>query len=171
MWPSNWSISQNSIAPVRQRQKRQQIVSCLTALPPDVSKAQACRPLNVPRHCFYPDCWHRRRAAGPVPRLQAKAPNQVWTWDISKLPLTTLGTYLSLYVILDLYSRFTLTWMVSSKENSALAQQLVGEASTRYRIEAAKLTLHQDRGLPMIEHSFLDQPLSNASAIILDELP
>jgi len=64
--------------------------------------------------------------------------------------------YLSLYVILDLFSRYALAWMVSRKENSALAQQLVGEASSRYRIEAGQLTLHQDRGSPMIAYSFLD---------------
>ena len=91
-----------------------------------------------------------------VPRLLASRPNQVWTWDITKLPTVTRGLYLSLYVILDLYSRFVLAWMVSRKENSALACQLVGEALARYRIAYGELALHQDRGAPMIAHGYLD---------------
>ena len=54
-------------------------------------------------------------------RLRATRPNEVWTWDISKLPTVQRGVYLSLYVVLDLYSRFIVAWMVSRKENSALA--------------------------------------------------
>lgn len=91
-----------------------------------------------------------------IPRLCAEAPNEVWTWDISKLATTTRGVYLSLYVVLDLFSRFVVAWMVSAKENSALAQQLMGEAITRYAIPVGQLTLHQDRGSPMIAHRFLD---------------
>lgn len=102
-----------------------------------------------------------RRAQRPaqhhaVPRLRATAPNQVWTWDISKLPTTGRGPYLSLYVVIDLYSRYVLAWMVSSKENSALAQQLIHEAVTRYGVAHGQLTIHQDRGSPMIARSYLD---------------
>ena len=91
-----------------------------------------------------------------IPRLLATAPNQVWTWDISKLPTTGKGPYLSLYVVIDLYSRYVLAWMVSRKENSALAQQLMSEAAARYRIAHGALTLHQDRGAPMTAHGYLD---------------
>jgi len=91
-----------------------------------------------------------------VPRLEARAPNEVWTWDISKLATVVRGVYLSLYVVLDLYSRFVVAWMVSRKENSALARQLMNEAVDRHAIEKGRLTLHQDRGSPMIAHSFLD---------------
>lgn len=91
-----------------------------------------------------------------VPRLLATAPQQVWTWDISKLPLVSRGIYLSLYVVLDLFSRFVVAWMVSRKENSALATQLMEEASARYGIGPGQLTLHQDRGSPMIAHGYLD---------------
>ena len=91
-----------------------------------------------------------------VPRLLATRPNEVWTWDITKLALVTRGVYLSLYVVLDLFSRFVVAWMVSRKENSALAQQLMEEAIARYRIEPNTLTVHQDRGAPMIAHSYLD---------------
>lgn len=91
-----------------------------------------------------------------MPRVLATAPNEVWTWDVSKLPLVTRGIYLSLYVVLDLFSRFVLAWMVSMKENSALARQLMDEATARYGITPGQLTVHQDRGSPMIAHGFLD---------------
>ena len=91
-----------------------------------------------------------------IPRLRATRPNEVWTWDITKLPLSRRGVYLSLYVVLDLFSRFVVAWMISRKENSALATQLMEEAAARYGIEADQLTLHQDRGSPMIAHGYLD---------------
>lgn len=64
-----------------------------------------------------------RRAQRPaqhhaIPRLAATAANQVWTWDITKLPTTRRGPYLSLYVVLDLYSRYALAWMVSRKRTA-----------------------------------------------------
>ena len=92
-----------------------------------------------------------------IPRLLATAPHDVWTWDITKLPLVRRGVYLSLYVVLDLYSRFVVAWMVSRKENSALASQLMAEATARYRITPGQLTIHQDRGSPIIAHGYLDQ--------------
>jgi len=91
-----------------------------------------------------------------IPRLLATAPHDVWTWDITKLPLVRRGIYLSLYVVLDLFSRFVVAWMVSRKENSALAKQLMDEATTRYGIEPGQLTVHQDRGSPMTAHGYLD---------------
>jgi putative transposase len=74
-----------------------------------------------------------------VPRLLAHQPNDVWTWDITKLATLRRGVYLSLYVVLDLYSRFAVAWMVSRKENSALAQQLMREAIDRYAIADGQL--------------------------------
>ena len=91
-----------------------------------------------------------------VPRLLATAPNDVWSWDITKLPLVRRGIYLSLYVVLDLFSRFVVAWMVSLKENAALARQLMDEATARYGIVPGQLTIHQDRGAPMIAHSYLE---------------
>lgn len=91
-----------------------------------------------------------------IPRLVATGPNQVWTWDITKLATNKRGKYLSLYVVMDLFSRYIVAWMLSRKENSALASQLIQEASDRYRIEANSLTLHQDRGAPMTAHCYLD---------------
>ena len=91
-----------------------------------------------------------------VPRLVAQAPNEVWTWDCSKLPTLTRITYLTLYVVLDLFSRFVVAWMVSAKENSALAQQLMTEATARYQIDPGRLTIHQDRGAPMTANRYID---------------
>jgi putative transposase len=75
---------------------------------------------------------------------------------ITKLPQIGRGIYLSLYVVLDLFSRFVVAWMLSSKENSALSQQLMNEATTRYGITEGQLTVHQDRGSPMTAHGYLD---------------
>ena len=92
----------------------------------------------------------------PVPRLKATAPNQVWSWDIAKLATQKRGEYLSLYVIMDLFSRHIVAWMLSHKENSALSSQLIEQAYERYDIEPNNLTLHQDRGAPMTAHCYLD---------------
>jgi len=91
-----------------------------------------------------------------VPRLTARAPNEVWTWDITKLATVRRGVYLSLYVVMDLFSRFVVAWMVSRKENSALAQRLMHEAMERYSIAPGHLTIHQDRGAPMTARAYLD---------------
>jgi len=91
-----------------------------------------------------------------IPRLTATRPNEVWTWDITKLATEKRGEYLSLYVVMDLFSRYIVAWMLSRKENSALASQLMQEAADRYSIEANVLTLHQDRGTPMTAHCYLD---------------
>ena len=90
-----------------------------------------------------------------IPRLKATVPNQVWTWDITKLALVTQGVYLSLYAVTDLFSRFIVAWTVSMKENSALAMQLMNEAVARYSIKTGQLTLHQDRGSPMTANGYL----------------
>ena len=86
-------------------------------------------------------------------RLRVRFP---WSTHLTKLPLVRRGIYLSLYVVLDLFSRFIVAWMVSRKENSALASQLMDEAAARYVIAPGQLTLHQDRGSPMIAHGYLD---------------
>jgi len=91
-----------------------------------------------------------------MPRLVAQKPNEVWTWDCSKLPTRARSVYLTLYVVLDLFSRFVLAWMVSRKENSALAQQLMAEATAKYRIDTGQLTIHQDRGAPMTADRYID---------------
>lgn len=72
------------------------------------------------------------------------------------LPTKQRGQYLSLYVVMDLFSRYILAWMHSRKENSALSSQLIAEAHKRYGIAPDRLTLHQDRGVPMTAHCYLD---------------
>ncbi|OED44146.1 hypothetical protein AB833_01965 [Chromatiales bacterium (ex Bugula neritina AB1)] len=80
-----------------------------------------------------------------IPRLCATQPNEVWSWDCSKPRARAIGVYLTLYVVLDLLSRFVVAWMVSRKENSAFAQQLMDEATHRYSIKPNQFTIHQDR--------------------------
>lgn len=90
------------------------------------------------------------------PRLFATAPNQVWTWDITKLPTIVRGVYLSLYVILDLFSRYVVGWMVSRKENAGLARHLFTRTLAHHAIVPGTLIVHQDRGSPMIAHTFAE---------------
>lgn len=96
----------------------------------------------------------REAKSHAVPRLIASAPNQVWSWDISKLATYERGVFFNLYVVLDMYSRYVVAWMVAEHENSALAQQLFREAIQRYNIDPGSLTVHQDRGAPMTSHGF-----------------
>jgi len=91
-----------------------------------------------------------------VPRLVAMAPNEVWSWDISKLATHQRASFLNLYVILDLFSRYVVAWMVAARENSALAKLLLSEAVGRYNVEPGQLIVHQDRGAPMTSHGFQD---------------
>jgi len=99
---------------------------------------------------------HCERQKHAIPRLVATAPNQVWTWDISKLATEVSGVFLSLYAVLDLFSRYAVAWMIAEHENSALAKQLFAEAISRYRVEPGTLLVHQDRGAPMTAHGFAE---------------
>ncbi len=96
---------------------------------------------------------HQRHA---VPRITASAPNTAWSWDITKLPTLRPRHYLNLYLILDLFSRYPVAWMISRKENAALAQHLFHHALAQHQIEPGRLVVHQDRGAPMIAHSYRD---------------
>jgi putative transposase len=98
----------------------------------------------------------RERRSHAVPRLVADAPNRVWTWDVSKLATHERGVFLSLYVVLDLFSRYVVAWMVAAHENSALAKQLFAEAISRYGVNPGELVVHQDRGAPMTSHGFAE---------------
>ena len=84
-----------------------------------------------------------------MPQLVATAPNQIWTWDITKVPGLDRGTFYYVYVILDLFSRFVVGWLASDRENAALATHLIRETCARNGIEPGQLTLHSDRGSPM----------------------
>jgi putative transposase len=83
------------------------------------------------------------------PELLATAPNQVWTWDITKLMGPAKWTYFYLYVIIDIFSRDVVGWMVADRESSALAQRLIRESCERQCIEKDQLTIHSDRGTSM----------------------
>lgn len=82
------------------------------------------------------------------PSLTATAPNQVWTWDITKLATFERGIFLHAYVIIDLFSRYVVGWMVAAKECKHLAAQLFADAVTRHGVEPG-LTVHSDRGSAM----------------------
>jgi putative transposase len=82
------------------------------------------------------------------PSLTATGPNQVWTWDITKLATLQKGIFLQLYVIIDLFSRYVVGWMLASKECKHLASQLFAETVARHGIEPG-LTVHSDRGSAM----------------------
>lgn len=84
-----------------------------------------------------------------VPRVSATAPNQVWTWDITKLATTTKGRFLSLYVILDLFSRYVVGWMVAEAESQHLAKQLFEDTIERHGIGPGQVVVHADRGSTM----------------------
>lgn len=82
------------------------------------------------------------------PSLCATGPNQVWTWDITKLATLQKGVFLHAYVILDLFSRYVVGWMVAAKECKHLAAQLFAETVARHGVEPG-LTVHSDRGAAM----------------------
>ena len=94
-----------------------------------------------------------RHPAYAKPRLVATGPNKVWTWDITKLLGPAVGVYFYLYVLLDLFSRFVVGWLVAEREAAVLAEQLILESCTRQRIARDQLTLHSDRGAPMTAKS------------------
>ena len=82
------------------------------------------------------------------PSLTATAPNQAWTWDITKLATTAVGVFLHAYVIIDLFSRYVVGWMVASRECKHLAAQLFAETIARHGVEPG-LLVHSDRGSSM----------------------
>ena len=83
-----------------------------------------------------------------VPRLVATAPNQVWVWDITRLPGHDGKPYY-LYSIIDLFSRFVVGWMVADCESAAHARQLFVDTCDKHHIGESAITLHSDRGSPM----------------------
>jgi putative transposase len=94
----------------------------------------------------------RRQRTHPTyakPELLATGPNQVWSWDITKLLGPAKWTYFYLYVLLDIYSRYVTGWMVAHQEQAALAERLIAEAAAQQGIVAGQLTLHADRGSSM----------------------
>jgi putative transposase len=85
----------------------------------------------------------------PKPELVATAPNQLWSWDITKLLGPTKHTFYYLYVILDVYSRYVPGWLLADRESEELAQELVKQTCAKQNIPLGQLTLHADRGSAM----------------------
>jgi transposase InsO family protein len=83
------------------------------------------------------------------PQLLATAPNQLWSWDITKLLGPAKWTYFYLYVILDVFSRYVVGWMVADREGKELARQFIAETCVKHEIAPGQLTLHADRGSSM----------------------
>ena len=83
------------------------------------------------------------------PELLATAPNQLWSWDITKLRGPAKWTYYYLYVILDVFSRYVVGWMIAPREAAALATKLIEETCDKHLIQPDQLTIHADRGSSM----------------------
>ncbi len=94
----------------------------------------------------------RRHATHPAsvkPELVATAPNQCWSWDITKLHGPAKWTYYYLYVLLDIYSRYVVGWMVATREAAALAERLLADAIAAQHVTCDQLAIHADRGTSM----------------------
>ena len=85
----------------------------------------------------------------PVPQLHATKPNELWSWDITKLHGPAKWTYFHLYVVLDVFSRYVVGWRVAHRESAALAQKLLAQTCERQGIVPGQLTIHADRGTSM----------------------
>ena len=89
-----------------------------------------------------------RRPAAPKPTLEATGPNQLWSWDITQLKGPN-GVQYYLYVIIDVFSRYVVGWMIAREESAELAEKLISETCAKQGIERDQLTLHADRGSAM----------------------
>ena len=94
----------------------------------------------------------RRQAVHPAyvkPELMAERPNQVWSWDITKLLGPAKWTYYYLYDVMDIFSRCVVGWMVASQESAQLAERLLADTIRKQDVDRDQLTLHADRGSSM----------------------
>jgi putative transposase len=94
----------------------------------------------------------RRQAVHPArvkPELVATQPNQCWSWDITKLHGPAKWSYFHLYVIIDIYSRYTVGWLIAERESAALAEQLLADTITKQGIDRDVLSIHADNGSSM----------------------
>ena len=90
-----------------------------------------------------------RHPSYTAPELLATRPNELWSWDITKLYGPSKWTYFHLYVLLDVYSRYVTGWLLAPRESAVLAQRLIAEACARQGIVPDQLTLHADNGASM----------------------
>ena len=106
--------------------------------------ARRASPTALPRKCTR-RCWTR----ASICVRSGRAPNEVWSWDITRLLGPEKWQYFYLYVILDIYSRYATGWMVAERETAGLAGHLIGETCLKHGVQPRVLTLHSDRGSPM----------------------
>lgn len=83
------------------------------------------------------------------PELLASRPNELWSWDITKLKGPEKWSYFHLYVIIDVFSRYVVGWMVADRESSELAKKLISETIRKQEADPSHLTIHADRGSSM----------------------
>ena len=83
------------------------------------------------------------------PELLATGPNQLWTWDITKLRGPVKGRYYYLYVIIDVFSRYVVGWLIAEQETASLAQELIAQSYGSQGIRPEQLTIHADNGSAM----------------------
>lgn len=95
----------------------------------------------------------RRHPTYSKPELLAEGPNQLWSWDITKLKSERRLVYYYLYVMLDVFSRFVVGWMIMERESAALGQELIRQSYQGQGVQADTLTIHSDRGSPMIANT------------------
>jgi putative transposase len=91
----------------------------------------------------------RTHPAKKKPELIATAPNQVWSWDITKLQGPQRGAFYQLYVIIDIFSRYVVGWTIANTETGELAKEFIADTLTQHGIEPDQLALHADRGTSM----------------------
>lgn len=115
-------------------------------------------------------CERRLQARHPArvaPVLEAIGPNEVWSWDITHVKGPWKGKSYFLYVMIDIFSRYVVGWMLAERENARRAQHFIRETARRHLVQGQKVTVHNDRGSPMkaggtmkllellgLEHSF-----------------
>jgi len=107
------------------------------------------RILNSENGCVKERRRGHQRTQYQKPELLATKPNEVWSWDITKLKGPVKWTYFYLYVILDIFSRYVVGWMVAHREQKALAKRLIEQSCLKQNIEPGQLTVHADRGSSM----------------------
>ncbi len=105
-----------------------------------------------------------RRPALIKPELVAVGPNEVWSWDITKLAGPYKWTWYQLYTILDIYSRYVVGWLIAPRESAKLAEQLIADAIYTHDVDQDQLTLHADRGSSMTSRT-LSQLLADLGVL------
>ena len=96
--------------------------------------------------------WQRTPHTFPRPELLASQPNELWSWDITKLKSAQKWTYYYLYKIMDVFSRYVVGWMVAYREKAFLAEDLIADTCLKQCIQREQLTIHADRGSAMISN-------------------